>query len=65
MLLTLVVFGVGILRSFFTPEIAEIARHGIFSTPAVIVDRNAGCVGKVPSKVDAKGWLGHYVEYVP
>jgi small redox-active disulfide protein 2 len=39
-------------------DIAEIARHGIFTTPAVIVDGAARCVGKVPSKAEVKGWLG-------
>lgn len=38
-------------------DIAEIAKHGIFSAPAVIVDGDARFVGKIPSKADAKGWL--------
>lgn len=42
----------------YVTDLAEIARHGIFTTPAVIVDGKAVCVGKVPSKSDVKGWLG-------
>ena len=41
----------------YVTDIAEIAKHGIFSTPAVIVDGNVRSVGKVPSKADVKGWL--------
>ena len=28
----------------------EIAKHGVFGTPAVIVDGDVKCVGKVPTK---------------
>lgn len=42
----------------YITDIAEIARLGVFTTPAVIVDGNAKCVGKVPSKAEVKGWLG-------
>ncbi|MCE5242081.1 MAG: thioredoxin family protein [Desulfobacteraceae bacterium] len=42
----------------YVTDIAEIARHGIFSTPAVIVDGKTKCAGKVPSRNDVKGWLG-------
>jgi small redox-active disulfide protein 2 len=42
----------------YITDIAEIAKHGIFSTPAVIVDETVKCVGKVPSKADVKGWIG-------
>ncbi|MGC9194829.1 MAG: thioredoxin family protein [Syntrophobacteraceae bacterium] len=38
-------------------DIAEIAKHGIFSTPAVIVDAAVKSVGKVPSKADVKAWI--------
>ena len=42
----------------YITDIAEIAKHGIFSTPAVIVDSNVKSVGKVPSKADVKSWIG-------
>ncbi len=35
----------------------EIARHGVFGTPAVIIDGKVKCVGKVPDKDEVKGWL--------
>ena len=38
--------------------IAEIAKHGVFTTPAVFVDGNVKCVGKIPSKAEVKGWIG-------
>jgi small redox-active disulfide protein 2 len=38
-------------------DIAEIAKHGIFSTPAVIVDSDVKSTGKVPSKADVKSWI--------
>jgi small redox-active disulfide protein 2 len=46
----------------YITDIAEIAKHGIFTTPAVIVDGNAKSVGKVPSKADVKGWLGNQTD---
>ncbi len=42
----------------YVTDIAEIAKHGIFSTPAVVVDGTVKSVGKVPSKADVKGWIG-------
>lgn len=42
----------------YITDIAEIARHGVFSTPAVIVDSDVKSVGKVPSKADVKSWIG-------
>ncbi len=42
----------------YVTDIAEIAKAGIFSTPAVVVDGNVKSVGKVPSKADVKGWIG-------
>ncbi|RLC27613.1 MAG: thioredoxin family protein [Deltaproteobacteria bacterium] len=38
-------------------EAMEIARHGVFGTPAVIIDGKIKCVGKVPEKEKIKGWL--------
>lgn len=38
-------------------DFQQIAKHGVFSTPAVIIDGQIKCVGKVPSKAEAMGWL--------
>ena len=38
-------------------DITEIAKHGVFMTPAVVVDGEVKSVGKVPSKEDIKGWI--------
>ena len=38
-------------------DIMEIAKHGVFLTPAVVVDGEVKSVGKVPSKEDIKGWI--------
>jgi small redox-active disulfide protein 2 len=35
----------------------EIAQHGVFGTPAVVVDGEVKSVGKVPSKEEIKGWI--------
>jgi small redox-active disulfide protein 2 len=42
----------------YITDIAEIAKLGIFSTPAVIVDSVVKSTGKVPSKADVKSWIG-------
>lgn len=42
----------------YVTDIAEIAKHGIFATPGVVVDGVVKSTGKVPSKVEVKGWLG-------
>jgi len=38
-------------------DVMEIAKHGVFMTPAVVVDGEVKCVGKVPSKDEIKGWI--------
>lgn len=38
-------------------DIAEIAKHGIFSTPAVVIDGAVKATGKIPSKAEVLGWL--------
>lgn len=38
-------------------DFQEIAKHGVFSTPAVVVDGQIKCVGKVPSKDEALSFL--------
>lgn len=35
----------------------DIAKYGVFGTPAVVVDGEVKVVGKVPSKEDIKSWL--------
>ena len=35
----------------------EIASHGVFGTPAVVVDGEVKCVGKVPEKEEIKPWI--------
>jgi small redox-active disulfide protein 2 len=38
-------------------DLMKIAGYGVFGTPAVVVDGEVKCVGKVPSKQDVKSWL--------
>ncbi|MCJ2165103.1 MULTISPECIES: thioredoxin family protein [unclassified Pseudodesulfovibrio] len=38
-------------------DFQEIAKHGIFSTPAVVIDGEVKVVGKAPSKKEVLGWL--------
>ena len=35
----------------------EIAKHGVFGTPAVVVDGEVKSVGKIPDKEEIKGWI--------
>ena len=35
----------------------EIAKHGVFGTPAVVVDGEVKCVGKIPDKDEIKSWI--------
>ena len=35
----------------------EIAKEGVFGTPAVVVDGEVKSVGKIPGKDDVKKWL--------
>ncbi|MBW1974437.1 MAG: TM0996/MTH895 family glutaredoxin-like protein [Deltaproteobacteria bacterium] len=35
----------------------EISNYGVFGTPAVVVNGEVKCVGKVPSKDEVKKWL--------
>ncbi|MFZ5767017.1 MAG: thioredoxin family protein [Thermodesulfobacteriota bacterium] len=35
----------------------EIAKLGVFSTPAVVIDGQVKCVGKVPNKKDVLAWI--------
>lgn len=38
-------------------EAMEIAKHGVFGTPAVVVNGEVKSVGKIPSKDEIKSWL--------
>lgn len=38
-------------------DFQEIAKLGVFSTPAVVVDGQVKCVGKVPTKSDVMMWI--------
>ena len=35
----------------------EIAKHGVFGTPSVVVDGDVKSVGKIPTKDEIKQWL--------
>ena len=35
----------------------EIAGYGVFGTPAVVVNGDVKCVGKVPSMNEVKSWI--------
>ena len=35
----------------------EIAKHGVFGTPAVVVDGEVKSVGKIPAKDEIKDWI--------
>lgn len=38
-------------------DVMEIAKHGVFGTPAVIVDGEVKSVGKIPEKEEIKTWI--------
>jgi small redox-active disulfide protein 2 len=38
-------------------DIMEIAGYGVFATPAVVVDGDVKCVGKVPTAGMVKSWV--------
>ena len=35
----------------------EIAKLGVFSTPAVVIDGKVKSVGKVPTRKEVRGWI--------
>ncbi len=37
--------------------VMDIAGYGVFGTPAVIVDGEVKCVGKIPKKEDVISWI--------
>ncbi len=38
-------------------DMMEIAGLGVVSTPAVVIDGEVKCTGKIPNKEDIKAWL--------
>jgi small redox-active disulfide protein 2 len=38
-------------------NLLDIARYGVFGTPAVVVDGEVKSVGKIPSKEDVQKWI--------
>lgn len=39
-------------------DFQEMAKLGIFSTPAVVIDGKVKCAGRVPKQSEVEGWLG-------
>ena len=38
-------------------DLMRIAGYGVFGTPAVVVDGEVKCVGKIPDKEEIKTWI--------
>ena len=38
-------------------DILEIAGYGVMGTPAVVIDEEVKCVGKIPDIEEIKSWL--------
>jgi small redox-active disulfide protein 2 len=38
-------------------DLMKIAGYGVFGTPAVVVDGEVKCVGKIPSREEVKNWI--------
>ena len=38
-------------------DVMKIAGYGVFGTPAVVIDGEVKCVGKIPTKEEVKGWI--------
>lgn len=39
-------------------DFQEIAKMGVFSTPAVVIDGKVRCAGRVPKQSEVEEWLG-------
>jgi small redox-active disulfide protein 2 len=52
----LVEAGIGVIVQKIS-DFSEIAKLGVFATPAVVIDGKIKCTGKVPSKKDVLSWL--------
>jgi len=35
----------------------DIASYGVFGTPAVVIDGQVKCVGRIPDKEEIKSWI--------
>ncbi len=35
----------------------NIANYGVFGTPAVVIDGQVKCVGRIPNKEEIKSWI--------
>ncbi|MEJ2031905.1 MAG: thioredoxin family protein [Deltaproteobacteria bacterium] len=38
-------------------DFQEMAKRGVFSTPAVVIDNEVKCVGRVPKKEEIAAWF--------
>jgi small redox-active disulfide protein 2 len=38
-------------------DLMKIAGYGVLGTPAVVVDGEVRCVGKIPAKEEVKNWI--------
>jgi small redox-active disulfide protein 2 len=38
-------------------DFQEMVKRGVFSTPAVVVDNQIKCVGRVPTKQEVLSWI--------
>ncbi len=38
-------------------DVMQIAQYGVFGTPAVVIDGQVKCVGKIPKKDDVISWI--------
>ena len=38
-------------------DVMEIAGYGVFGTPAVVINDEVKCVGKIPKKEEIRSWL--------
>jgi small redox-active disulfide protein 2 len=38
-------------------DVMQIAQYGVFGTPAVVIDGQVKCVGKIPKKEDVLSWI--------
>lgn len=38
-------------------DLMQIAGYGVFGTPAIVIDGEVKCVGKIPSKQEILNWI--------
>ncbi len=39
-------------------DIVEVMKHGVMSVPAVVIDGEVKCVGRIPNDKELSSWLG-------